>query len=336
MEMAKIEVKVDYEKAARLAKAIVSAKVHNPARFNRSDIFPDAIVPEGVKEGSEEHALFLFHSVSIDSMRQSEHVYRAMRDVAGKIGSLRKLSDFERKDLERILVPYFGWKIKYPRAAMSDPVGTLFYNAKKLEMEYEGNPGLLKGKSVNETLKNITEFRQFGIPKSALLMKNYVRTGIWDFSEYEIPIKVDRHVLRVSLGCGVVDLKDHVKNINGSGALPKGLAEAKEALIAQGLYSEEDFHLGRVGIVRADKFVLPLTETYLEVTRRERISAVELDDSWWATGRYACGLNDLIYCEACCPVKCGARPPSDNNANWFFPYVDKRANVQNLFTASKK
>ncbi len=328
------KIKVDYQKAVKLAKAIVSEEnkeniLHIKKLRNSSDseLFPDAIVPEGIDKGCIEHALFLFHAVSIDSMRQSDQVYRAMREILEEIGSLDQLVNIDRKDLGNLLVPYFGEGIMHPKNSMTDPVGTLLHNAKRLEIECGGNPQLLKTRSVKKTVSKINEYHQFGVPKSALLMKNYVRSGLWGFSEYSLPIKVDRHTIRVGLGYGLIDLEGHLKTMERDKELSKSVGKAKEELIRMGHYSDEDFREGRVRSIRAEKLVLPLTETFQRVTSREKISAIELDDWWWATGKYGCGKNDAIYCETNCPVSCYTRPPSDNNANWFFPDVDKRNNL---------
>jgi len=37
-----------------------------------------------------------------------------------------------------------------------------------------------------------------------------------------------------------------------------------------------------------------------------------------------CKKNNATYCKLACPVKCKTRPPSDNNAAWFFVDFDKR------------
>ena len=103
-----------------------------------------------------------------------------------------------------------------------------------------------------------------------------------------------------------------------------------------GYYQERDFADGNVRVLRGEKFVVPLTEAYMKVTSGEKISAIELDDLWWATGRYSCGVNDMVHCETSCPVLCETRPPSDNGANWFFPDVDKRRNKENFFTYLRK
>ena len=330
----KKKVEVDYKRASQLAKFIISQK-ENPLIFRGSETFPDSIVPHGLERGGFEHSLYLFHAVSVDSMRQSEKVYQSMQEILSNSGTMRNLHRMGREKIESLLIPYFGAEIVQPRGSMTDPVGTLLHNAESLEHSYNGDPRLIVGENVRETLRNISEFRQFGVPKSALLIKNFVRHGIWDFPESSIPIKVDRHVIRVSLGYRVVNIEEHLQTLNSNGNLANALEDAKSKLIGMGHYNESDFSDGKVRMVRGDKLVIPLTEAYLRVTSRERISAIDLDDLWWATGSKGCKRNDAIYCETSCPVRCYTRPPSDNNANWFFPDVDKRKNQHNLFTRTE-
>ena len=325
--------KVNYEKAVEVAKAALFAKEQKIPPFNRNQLFPDAIIPENIEEGSKEHALFLFHSVSIDSMRQAKQVYKAMREIK-KRGSLRELAETKRKELEDLLIPYFGDTVKDSKKSITDPVGTLIYNARKLEEECDGNPPDLKARDVKNTLARITEFRQYRISKAALLMKNYTRLGIWHFSPTEIPIKVDRHVTRISLGCGVVNIKEYAEQLKKSKA--KALQKAIEDQIKRQFFTQEDVDKGKIRIVRADKLISPLTEVYLEVTQRERISSIDLDDTLWAIGAYSCKKNNAIYCRLDCPVQCETRPPSDNNAVWFFIDFDKRKNLNQLHLDFKK
>ncbi|MAH03793.1 hypothetical protein CMI39_03340 [Candidatus Pacearchaeota archaeon] len=318
---------INYSKAVNLAKSIIAVKTKKNFPFNKPNIFPDAILPDGIKEGSKEHELFLFHSISIDSMRQAEEVYKAMREVTNKIGNLNKLANIKKGHLENLLIPHFGNGIKNPKSSMTDPIGTLLFNAKKLEEKCGGDPTLLKTNNVKDTLKEIAKFRQYGIPKAALLMKNYVKSNIWDFSPYEIPIKVDRHVMRISLGCGVINTKDYVEILNGKRKLSIALRNVKDQLIRMKHYNEEDFNKGKVRIIRSDRFIIPLTEAYLQVTKEKKISAIDLDDAFWAIGAKSCKKNDATYCGTFCEVPCDMRYPSDNNAIYFFLDIDKRRNI---------
>jgi hypothetical protein len=159
---------------------------------------------------------------------------------------------------------------------------------------------------------------------------------MWTLSPFEIPIKVDRHVMRISLSRGVISAQYYAEDIDWNKKVPNALKYAREQLIRIGHYTSEDFEKGEVKLVRADKFILPLTRTYLKVTQREKISAIDLDDATWAIGAYLCKMNDGVMCATSCKMGCETRYPSDNNAVWFFLDVDKRKDANNLFSYANK
>ena len=169
---------------------------------------------------------------------------------------------------------------------MGNPSKTIAENSMRLYMDYQNNPLNIKKGGVDETLKELDKFRQVGPGKTALIMKNFVRFGFWDFNVYELPMKIDRHVVRISLGTGVVKTDEEV--------------------------------------IRADKLVYPLMGLYREITREEKISGVDLDDAMWVIGSYICLKNNKSYCDMNCPFGCEKRPPSDNNAVFFQSQIDKR------------
>ncbi len=318
---------INYKKAIDLVERVISAK----EKIHKKILYPDAIIPKNIREASQEHRLFLFHSISIDSMRQAEKVYSAMRETTEKIGNLRKLAEIKKTELEELLIPYFGEGIVNPKNSMTNPVGTILYNAKKLEEEYRGDPEKIKDEKVWGTLKKIDKFKQYGTPKAALFMKNMVRFKMWPFNSCEIPIKVDRHVMRISLGGGIINTEEYEETPNWYGDIPKALSSARDQIIRIGYYTKEDFKEGKVRIVRSDKFVRPLTKTYIKITKKKNISAIDLDDLFWGIGAYSCKQNDSRYCYLYCPINCETRPPSDNNAVWFFLDIDKRKHKNHFF-----
>jgi hypothetical protein len=324
----------DYNKAREIAVSAIEMMRLKRFPFDRdlTSLFPDSILPEGIEQGSREHALFLFHAVSIDSMRQAEKVYEAMRALSGYLNrDFTQLTHISEHDLRKFLARFFGGN------SLGNPTKTLKENADRLEKKCGSDPRcLLVGRDVMATIAAIDKFTQYGIPKAALLMKNYVRSGVWNLPNCEIPIKIDRHVLRMSLGKGVIPKpQKYAETVDWQGKLPVALAEAVEQLVRMGHYKREDFKRGNVRVVRAYKFIPTLTEVYREVTRREGISAIDLDDATWAIGAYACKINNGIHCETSCGIRCDKRFPSDNNACWFFLDVDKRRDAVNLFNVNR-
>lgn len=300
--MAKSEteiIRANYEKAKHVAEKIVTNVHAGVYPFDEPELFPDAIVPKGMKTGSLEHALFLFHSINVDSARSSEIVYQTFRDLVAKI-PLQDLPEMNLTKLEIVLSEPFK-SFGNPETARDNPIQILSHNAKKLQKEYDGDPRNLLGASVEETLRNICygrdktdKFIQYRQGKAKLLLKNFIRFGIWPFSEFEIPIKVDRHNLRISLGMGVIESGDK---------------------ITRG---------------RSEKVNRVLADVYLEVTQQERISAVDLNDGMWATGKYHCIKNNSVHCEGSCKMGCKLRPRLDERASYFSMSYDVRKEANQL------
>ncbi len=322
------------DKVNELAKRILKFGKKRNHLANKKTQNPDTIVPEGIEPGNKEHRLNLFHSISLDSARKSEEVYRAMREIHKKLGSLEKLIEIKKEELENLLVPYFGEAVKNSKSERENLVKTLLLNTKKLKEEYNGDPIDIYQGEVQKTLKEIEKFRQYGLPKASLLMKNFVRFGIWDFHETEIPIKIDRHILRISFGYGAIDTERYAKvpdwNEENGNKIPNALLEAKNKLIRMKYLKKENFEKGEIRIIRTSKFVKPLTEANIEFTKDSGISAIVLDDLFYATGSIICNQNDTRACSLYCSVNCQKRMPSDNNATYFFPDIDKRKHQNHM------
>ena len=248
-------------------------------------------VPEGIKEGSLEHALIQFFGCNLDSMRSADYVYQAVRDMAFD-SDLSKLHELPRQELIELFKKHFE---SDPEKTMGNPLATTIFNSRKLFNEYGGDPRNLVARTINGTINRILEFKQYGPGKAALLLKNFVRFGIAPFPKTSIPIKVDRHAIRISLGYGALQVSEGTETI------------------------------------RADKACKILTRTYQKITRREKLSAIALNDGFWAIGSRCCRYNNDIYCKTSCPINCQTRPESDQNATWFYPQTDKRKNQDNLW-----
>jgi hypothetical protein len=109
---------------------------------------------------------------------------------------------------------------------------------------------------------------------------------------------VDRHAIRINLGYGVIELQNPAK-------------------------------------LRADKLCILLTDAYRRITKEDSLSAVTLNDGYWAIGSRICRYNDSIQCAVTCAVNCKKRPESNQNATWFYSETDKRRNPDNLFSYTK-
>ncbi len=272
---------LNVDRAREVARAAVSMLKRRIYPFDKERM-PDKIIPDGIKRGSLEHAFLIFYACSTDSMRQAKEVYRAFRSISqGR--DLSELFALSEEQVRELLHEHLE---DSTRETMGNPAQTIAYNSLLLYRNYGNNPVNIVREDVDSTLKELDRFRQVGLGKAALIMKNYVRFGFWQFPVYNIPIKVDRHVVRISLGTGVVEAEEEV--------------------------------------IRADRLVKPLMNAYREITREGRISGIDLDDALWVIGSYLCSRNRQDYCRLNCPLRCARRPDSDNNAVVFQTRVDKR------------
>ncbi len=312
---------INRERLSQVARAGIRMLDSRSPPFDRDGLFPDAVVPEGVKEGSLEHALFLFYGCSLDSMRQAEDVYSNVRKLSSRF-DLTKLHKVSRKDLVEILGP----KIE---TAIGNPLHTLMSNAKQLA-NYEGDPKNLKRRTVKQTRDEIAKFYQFGKQKAALLMKNLVRFGMWDFPEHSIYIKVDRHVLRICLGAGVVENYSSAVIKNPASSNSKNLQTTANRLINNRIFTKQEYEAGEIEVIRGEPLLDPISEAFRRYTMRNHVSAVKLDDALWGIGAKTCSLNDHRYCKTVCDIQCEKRPFSDNSATYHFTKLDKRNGSEGL------
>jgi len=268
------------EKALEVTEKAIAMLRSKQYPFNKEDTLPDTVLPEGIIYGSLEHSRLIFYACSADSMRKATHVYRAFRDISREVhlGNLCCLSKEELSDLVSRHLDENG---------IGEPAEALYYNSRILHEKYGDDPRRIKQQGIDETLKILEkEFEQVGLGKASLIMKNFVRFGFWDFDKCQIPVKVDRHITRISLGTGVVET------------------------------GEQE--------LKAGQLVKPLSNLYRKITSERRISAIELDDALWAIGAYLCTKNDEAYCKMTCPLHCERRPKSDSMASMFELRKDMR------------
>ncbi len=277
-----ISFKINEERALHVAISAVSMLENSVFPFDTPEILPDAVLPDGMKRGGLEHALFLFYACSLDSLRPAKKVYKAMRGI---------VKDIDLKDLNLYATSYIEHNLigKYlEKKGINKPAERLSYNANKIYKDYSGDPRNLRNGDIDGTLKEIAKFKGVGRGIASLIMKNYVKSGIWDFSPYEIPIKVDRHAIKISVGAGVIEFDPDVK------------------------------------VVRSDQIIKSLIEIYRKITSERNISAIKLDDALWGIGSQICVSNALAYCDLYCGIDCKTRPKADSKAVWIHPGDEAR------------
>ncbi len=275
-----VKFKINKEKAIEVTKKSVFMLKKKSYPFDNEHVLPDTILPDNIQEGSLEHILFLFYTCSIDSGKSSKKVYETMREIT-KLIRLDRLYCYNKEHL----IYHIGKYLRNPDAQGS-PIETLMHNSMKLHMEYGDDPINLKRKTIDETIKELKKFDQVGPGIAALIMKNFVRFGIWKFSKYQIPIKVDRHVIKISVGTGVVETDEEV--------------------------------------IRSDQLIKPLSNTYKEITSQKIVSAIDLDDALWGIGSNLCFKNNKMYCHGLCNLECKIRPKSDGRVTWVYPQKESR------------
>jgi len=287
-----IQTTTHYERGVEVCKKVLEMKKQKTYPFSLPDLFPDAVVPEGIKRGSLQHAIYLFYSVVLDRGRESRVVYKKCREMA-QLLDFSELTNLHPNYIKGFLDKHFA-KPKGEREVFGQPVRTWTENSRTLEEKFQGDPRKLKADTVKETIKNISSFRGYEEQMAWLLIKNYLRAGIWEFPPEECNIKIDRHVVRISYGTGVIK------------------AEGSE--------------------IRAELLVPPLSELYQRIIRANRFPPIELNDAFWAIGAYCCRENDSLYCLGNCSLGCDTKPIADKKFATLVLNRDNRRNKRNLFS----
>jgi len=294
----------NYDGAGNIAQRAVDMLRRRIHPFDSPCPFPDAIVPEEFSPGSLEHARFLFYACNFDSGIKAEAAYAAARQMV-KTTDLADLHRLSKPDLIKLLLPSLKGISRDPGAARVDLTEVIYTNSRKLYAEFGNDPRGIYVPGENhvwDTLKGIMngkkgtaeKFSQYGHGKAALLLKNFTRFGIWPFEHHEIPIKVDRHLLRISVGSNVIQVIDSRPPADGR--------------------------------IRIDVAERPLMRLYHRITSQEGISAVDLNDAFWLIGSRVCTENDYVTCCTSCRIHCETRPKFNERLTWYYPNTDMRKN----------
>jgi len=293
------KVKLNYQRAREVARAAIEMKHSKRWPFDRQGLYPDAIIPSGMKLGDINHRLYMYYSSSLDAGRDSYIAYQAMLSFASQI-PMTELPSLTREDFLELMKEPFA-SFGDPEKALGRPMESLYRNSQKMYIEYGNDPNNMLAKTPDETLENMMfgvnrkrKFLEVGIGKAALIMKNFVRFGVWPFSPYEIPIKIDRHIISISLGAGVIQV-------------PR-----------------------KMEVGRTEKVAKIIGDAYRQVCREDRISAVELNDAFWAIGRHLCKKNNGVVCATSCDLECSTRPKLSERASYYHPKHERREETDQL------
>lgn len=300
MPNSKLEIKVNYEKAVDVAKKVIKRMQENRYPFNLENSFPDARIPTDIIPGSFKHALLLFYGCNLDGLGLSEFAYSSARSLISTFG-YTPLHKVEKTKLIQVLQPYYG---SSTRKSVHTTIDFLTANSEKLTAEYGGDPRNLKKDTIEETLKAMEEFKQIGVGKAALLLKNFVRFNLVDFSPFDLPIKADRHLKKICVGAEVIEFYYEGERIP---------------------YKKQHKVIGKF---HAGKLVKPLMNTFSRVTQNNQISAVDLNDGVWAMGSKMCKKNRFYHCLTHCDINCRTRPKADEKDSYLFPGTENRIDVR--------
>jgi hypothetical protein len=292
---AKFNIHLHKDKAVEVSKTAVDLLHKNQFPFNQPGAIPDAILPDGVKEGSIEHALFLFYAVGFDAMRKASDVYASTRKMVEDY-DVHEILLMGRESSEGLVREYIEDRSASGNS-YDDPEKNFYAKNQLLLKAFEGNPlNIAKDTGdVKKIIKNCRRFPTFAEGKSALLLKNYVRFGMITLDNlYELPIKIDRHVVRISINKKVLTVE------------PEGKC-------------------------RSNRMISRLRKLYQQVAVEHEISPVELDDAIWVIGSQMCVKKKLAYCQTNCPLDCEKMIWADRRGYYLDTLVDVRDRQLSVF-----
>jgi hypothetical protein len=288
---------LDKQRGIDISRKAVKMLQDKKPPFDKPEVIPEMILPTGVGFGSLEQALFLFYAVGMDSSRNAADLYKGVREMVWEAKDVKKILAMDEDELSNLFDNVMG--LGESRTGGHDtPVKTLLQNNKMLIGEYGADPrNICKATNdPDEIIERIRKFEQYGFGKAALLLKNYVKIGFAQLKDpFDYPIKVDRHVLRMSLGTGVL------------------------TIVPEGTY-------------RTERLIPYLRKLYREICREERINPAELDDSQWVIGSKICVKRRLSYCQTMeCPLECRIHAKMDKKGSYIYTTKNRREEIPSLF-----
>lgn len=257
-----VEVSVDKQKGFEVFEKLITSHYDRLGIFCFNHIVPEIKYSNGFDVGSKEHSLFLFYSVALDALRESNSVYAAGRYIAMNydnsgvinlgIGGIEAV-------MKRVLDNGIG-----------NPANILLETALNLSETCKGDPRVFFKdlKSYDEAKSALLKFHGIGNGKANLMIKNFVRFGYFKPRNiFDVPIKVDRHAIRISIGNGVV-----------------GFDEG--------------------GNIHVSNVVLKLDDLYREILNEGHFDPILVDDLKWIVGSQLCTKKSFRICKEYCPLNC--------------------------------
>jgi len=291
---AMIEYLVDVNRAGWVVSRSLDAIRQRKGIFRLQELIPEEILPEGIIEGSADHARYLFYGSILDGLRGSMKVWKAARRLA-ELG-LEDILEMPKEELEQRLKVHLDLGI-------GNPADTMRRSAKMLREKYQNDPRqILDGiTDFEEARKKVSEFNGLGRQKSSLLIENLCRFGYVNIRNL-LP-KIDRHANRISLGNGVVAI------------LSDGI-ELSMHNLQKWLVRKHDVHIS--GIVQR------LEGAYAQLGLCTR-DAVDFDDAKYVIGSNVCVQNSYARCEELCPLDCSMLVMMKRHASYAIVPSERRS-----------
>ena len=234
-------------------------------------------------------ALWFFFACPGDKQIDSMKYYKQLGEFYRKSPNFFKLNEINSSE--------FDSKIKsiLENVNVANPpefLRTIRENSKKLIEEFEGNPlKAIKNNNYDSCVKNLRNFLGYGKGMASLYLVFLSRYGVKKTKN--IAPKVDRHLLRISAGCGVFEV---TKNL------------------------------------RVDKATEEVSRIYTEICKENFFDGTLLDALTYVTGRKLCSKRNEFLCKVNCSLDyyCSKQLPKINKKNTTLQIEKKKANQQFL------
>lgn len=300
LRMKNNQIKLNKKKAIEICKAVLHA-YQNKGKFFAHPNIEGRMLPEKQLVSvlpEEKKPIWLFFSCLGDKLVDSTDYYRQFRDFYKEKPDFFYLTNLKDK-------PLFSHRLENELLRMvnlampDDFIHFAVSNGEKLAFQFNGNPlNSLKNDDFKSNVNSLKKFLGYGTGLSTLYLIFLDRYGIKK-TKYLVP-KIDRHMLKISVGCGIASIKEGT---------------------------------------RADSLTEKLSRLYEEVCNENGFDALLLDPTMWAIGHELCSKNDLAFCRTLCPLDnyCNKKLPRiKRNNTRLYNGNDKRTQVTFGFDVSLK
>jgi endonuclease III len=189
---------LDFDKSVEIAHILVSGFLKRKGIFNDQKELVENQLPRGVQPLSKEHALFLFHIITLDYGTRSARLYENGKLLFVQHPELFNPAEVLEMGIDKVrelVVNNIG--ARFPNEA------TLrwYQNSKKLLKEYDGDPRNIFriSSDAEDVFKRVREFRGLGRKTGALLLRAFSNLGFAKLENLDkVLVPVDIHDTRIA------------------------------------------------------------------------------------------------------------------------------------------